>query len=601
MKKGNIIILIFLIALLSACGPTHTEELQSIMDEVVIPKEALEDLDLQSSYTLGTVTATAEWQTTDPEVITSEGVITISEDDQSATLILRLSIGDEFLNKQFSVTVKGRVSRLQSIMDSIVIPEEVTNDLDLKTSYTLNGITAEALWTTTASGIIGADGKIHVTVSDQSATLILRLTLGDLTLTQNFDVIVKGSEDFLLLYAAFAGQVRFDSYELSENVVFPSSYVQDGKTVSAVWSSDKESALESNGTVHQTDRDVSVTVTVTLAYGVATRTETIDFTVLADPASLPVNWWHTVSVWNDAITGESGDPSTPSCFAGAVYRKVVSSKDYWLGIEAVVTIPDFIPDPLRYDDGKMSYYLDNASLYMGGHANYESDVGLTWAIGYPDSISTAYTRSGICFRPFWRYITSTDNIYRNADVSDFQYYYFPGDKIRMSVFSPKPGYMQMRIELLELTTHVKYTNARLAYNLGEDFNRVFTTELFPSGGMGAIKAEFKRVNAIDQVSNEGKPTLNTNAVVDHAVWHEVYLYRKIDGVLYKVPMTSARSASMTCPLGSNVNGNFSNAFALSYNNVDPSLGGEEVTIAPNNGTGKLYNLVAVIAKRKEEF
>ncbi|HBP26163.1 MAG TPA: hypothetical protein DD618_04355 [Acholeplasmatales bacterium] len=601
MKKGNILILVFLIALLSACGPTHTEELQSIMDEVVIPKEAAEDLDLRSSYSLGTVTAAAEWQTTNPAVITEDGMITIADDDCSATLILRLSIGDEFITKQFSVTVKGRVSRLQSIMDSIVIPEEVTNDLDLKTSYTLNGITAEAVWQTTASGIIGADGKIHVTVSDQSATLILTLTSGDLTLTKHFDVIVKGNEDFLLLYATFSAQVRFSSYNLSENVIFPSSYVQDGKTVSAVWSSDNESVLESNGTVHQTDRDVAVKMTVTLAYGVATRTETIDFVVLADLASLPVNWWHTVSVWNDPIIGESADPSTPSCFAGAVYRKVVSSKDYWLGIEAVVTIPDFIPDPLRYDDGKMSYYLDNASLYMGGHANYESDVGLTWAIGYPDSISTAYTRSGICFRPFWRYITSTDNIYRNADVSDFQYYYFPGDKIRMSVFSPKSGYMQMRIELLEPTTHVKYANARLAYNLGEDFNRVFTTELFPSGGMGAIKAEFKRVNAIDQVSNEGKPTLNTNAVVDHAVWHEVYLYRKIDGVLYKVPMTSARSASMTCPLGSNVNGDFTNAFAISYDQVDPSLGGEVVTISPSNGTGKLYNLVAVIAKKKEEF
>jgi hypothetical protein len=185
-------------------------------------------------------------------------------------------------------------------------------------------------------------------------------------------------------------------------------------------------------------------------------------------------------------------------------------------------------------------------------------------------------------------------------VNLFEYYYFPGDKIRMSVFSPAPGFLQMRIELLEVTTHPNYIDARSRYNLDDDFNRIFATPLFPSEGMGAMKAEFKRVNAIDQVANEGKPTINTNSVVQNAIWHEVYLYRQITGTLYKIPMTQTRSAYMTCPLGSNINGNFTNAFEISYENVNRDLGGEMITLRPNNGTGRLYNTVSYFEKDRSK-
>jgi hypothetical protein len=307
-----------------------------------------------------------------------------------------------------------------------------------------------------------------------------------------------------------------------------------------------------------------------------------------------------VEVYTGVIPNETADPSTPPCFPGAVYRKVVSNKDHWRGIEATITLPEFIPDPERFDETKRNYYLDNASIYMGGHAYYESDVGLAWMIGYESPSSVLFSSQGIAFRPFWRYIDGVNNIYQNANVSDFAYYYYPGDTVQMSVFSPEPGYLQMRIELLELTTHPSYAHRRDAYGLEEDFPRVFLTEPFPSPGMGAAMAEFKRVNAIDQVSNEAKPTINTNSQVLTAIWHEVYLYRYIEDTLYKVPLTEDRSASMFCPSGTNENGDFSDAFTVSYEGVDPALGGEIVTIDPANGTGRLYNTLAYFTEEQRK-
>ena len=488
---------------------------------------------------------------------------------------------------------------LQELLATIDIPSDVTNNLDLPTSYTFKDREISAVWHSTASSVITSAGQIAVTLQDQTATLSLRLTLNETSVQKQFSVTVKGSTDLLLLFAIYSSQVRFDSFDLEDDVSFPTTYTQDGKTVDAEWISSHPNSLSDAGEITRGDTDVTVTVTLTLTKNLAQRVETFTFVVKQHPDSLPINWWHTVEVYSGSVPGEKVAPLTPGCFAGAVYRKVVSSRDNWVGIEGVVTLPEVNLDPQRVDSTRPSYYLDNPSIYMGGNARFESDIGLSWMIGYQDTTKAGFSRFGIAFRPFWRYITQKEegctNCYRNANVNDFQYYYFPGDTVRMSVIAPTPGYMQMRIELLELTTHPDYINARTErYNLPEDFERVFITPIFPSEGMGNIAAEFKRVNAIDQVNNEAKPTINTNSEIKDAIWQEVYLYRFIDEELYRVPFVETRAAYMTCPLGSNVNGNFTNAIQVSYDGLDKTLGAERITIAPNNGTGRLYNTSAII-------
>lgn len=497
------------------------------------------------------------------------------------------------------------VDPLEEILKQIEIPSEVTNNLDLKNEYTYNGYTAKATWHSTDSSVISSDGKIVVDVEDRTATLQLKLTLDDRFVTKNFDIVVKGNTDLLLLYALYTNKLRLLPTTVTEDLEIFDTYEIDGKTVEAIWESSNPEVISPTGKVSRSSQDEIVTLTVTLKLGLATRVESFQIKVLQNEDTLPINNFHKAEVYLGTIPNEAPDPAIPQCFAGAIYRKVVSSRDSWIGIEAVITLGEFTPDEARFDTSKMSYYLDNASVYMGGNAQYESDIGLTWSVGYEGPNNYSVTKKGVAYRPFWRYITSMEtgkreNIYKNAPASSFEFYYFPGDKIRMSVISPKPNYLQMRIELLELTTIPKYVAQRQKYNLGDNFNRVFITDPFPSEGMGLIKAEFKRVNAIDQVGNESKPTINTNAKVENAIWHEVYLYRKINDKLYKVPMTENRSASMICPLGKNQNGDFTNAFKISYNGVDISLGGEIVTLDPKNGTGKLYNTSVIIPKKDDD-
>lgn len=71
--------------------------------------------------------------------------------------------------------------------------------------------------------------------------------------------------------------------------------------------------------------------------------------------------------------------------------------------------------------------------------------------------------------------------------------------------------------------------------------------VFTSPGNGVTDAEYKRVNAIDQVANEGKTAIETATTVTNAIWHHTYLYRVIDGILYRVPMTDERCAARAAP------------------------------------------------------
>ncbi|MGI8905443.1 MAG: hypothetical protein ACR2IE_03010 [Candidatus Sumerlaeaceae bacterium] len=285
-----------------------------------------------------------------------------------------------------------------------------------------------------------------------------------------------------------------------------------------------------------------------------------------------------------AAFAEVPPANTLPCFPGAYYRKAVSSQDMWSGIEGVITLPDFQPDPERVnpDNGKS---LDNPSIYLGGRAeNQEIDAGLSWeVIKEPDGSVSPIRRA---FRPFWR------NKEWHSGPAKPDFYYYPGDQIRIRLETTEANKLRMSIELLSrgesgkpkalepappsdpLTTATaetettgssvagKTTNTKAILATGtvptsssekghgKDFAATSPDALTslsvnfdaPNFGPGRIQ-EFKRVNAIDQSGNEGRGVVPTKARVMDATWTEVYLLRR----RLRVPMTDNRFTDMRCP------------------------------------------------------
>jgi hypothetical protein len=330
-------------------------------------------------------------------------------------------------------------------------------------------------------------------------------------------------------------------------------------------------------------------------------------------------------VYTGEIENEAQLPAPSKCFGGAWYHKVVSSKDYWVGMEGTVTIPHYdidryqVGDKIETNPAKDVLFdqknLDNPSIYMGGNAHTESDVGLSLSrvlLANGVSLSTG----SVAFRPFWRYITSpsyadegtydatngrnyavsctgsaSKNCIASHHYSYTEYYYLPGDKLRIIIHSPEPNYLQLQIEVLEVSKDPYSINLRKEMKWKDPEN--FKSPKFRSNGHNTgMLAEYKRVNAIDQSGNEGKVAIETSTHVSTAIWHESYLYRKINGQMYRVPMTSRRVNVMNCPNPE--------AFIIDKTPEQDSVGGEKIEIKPA-GISNTINITAVIKKKDEEL
>ncbi len=223
--------------------------------------------------------------------------------------------------------------------------------------------------------------------------------------------------------------------------------------------------------------------------------------------------------------------ATSPCFQGAFYRKAMSSQDYWLGIKGTFIVPTLIDDPNRVNPAKPTQYLDNASIYLGGTSDgQETDIGLTWEVIKDDNGVVSLDRKA--FRPFLRrtaYKAEEAALYKNAPA-DKRYYWYPGETVTMSVQIISPKKILFIVD-----------------GAGKHYEEEFDAAGYQPG----IKAVFKRVNAIDQVSNEGKPVQATKAKVLGGKWNKVVLFRKVEGVIYEAPMNTKRFTDMRCPSPAN--------------------------------------------------
>ena len=479
-------------------------------------------------------------------------------------------------------------STLETFLAQLILPVTVTENLDLKTEYEFSGKTISVEWISTNNNVVSPTGQVTITNTEQQVILTCIATLNGKTLVKNFTltVVADKTSDILneaALYVDMWALNTINGKTISEDITFPTILEVSGYMVEVVWTSNNEEVLTNTGKVSLPKKDTSVNLTAKINLGEQYLEKTYTVTIKKDPN---FSEYLSANVYTGIISDEV-KPLPVGKFDGAIYRKVVSSKDYWLGIEYIVTLPEYHGDPNRmsknpYGSSTDMRYNDNASVYMGASGNAESDVGLTWSMGLNPQTGRLDTSKYIGFRPFWRFIDGGQNIYKNSGVNDTHYYYYPGDKLHMSLYVTKPGYLQLRIELLEETTIPEYKALRDSFNLG-DYNKVFLSDEFPSRGAGESKISFKRCCALDQVGNEGGKSQPTNAQSLNIIYHEVYLYREVNGEVVKVPFTSNRRSELSWPGTVTDLADFTNAIKVSYEGIDTSLGGEIVSIDPKNG------------------
>ncbi len=244
-------------------------------------------------------------------------------------------------------------------------------------------------------------------------------------------------------------------------------------------------------------------------------------------ANLKIGDAITISKTNIAKNagGEIIPPATLPCFPGAYYRKAVSSFDVWTGIAGFVKLGTPQIDENRLD-AENKQPLDNFSVYMGGNAGekYEVDAGLTW--GFSTDKNGKRSEKRDAFRIFWRTKTWIE------PALEERLYFFPGETVQMAIYIVAPKKL------------------RLVVSNGKD--KTFQTDFDAEGFAPNIPRQFKRVNAIDQVRNEGKPVQATKAQVTGAEWLNTVLLRGAGADAKQIPLDKTRFTDMRCPNNSNI-------------------------------------------------
>jgi len=257
---------------------------------------------------------------------------------------------------------------------------------------------------------------------------------------------------------------------------------------------------------------------------------------------------------SDFLPGEIKPIASIDCFAGAYYRKAVSSKDKWRGISAKVVLPQIFYDPDRLNPVQPGQYLDNFSVYLGGNAGgQETDIGLTWEVIRDAQGNVTADRRA--FRPFWRTadIDGYPGIsWANAEAKD-DYYFYPGDTLIMSIKLIADKTVQFDV-----------------IGLGPIAHKHFSVPIECRGFTSQTNGEYKRVNAIDQVANEGKPVQATKAKTEGTEWLETNLFRLEGSEIIAVPMHSGRFTDMRCPSASYIK--------ITATDEDKKIGAEKVNI-----------------------
>ena len=80
---------------------------------------------------------------------------------------------------------------LNSVLNSIDIPLELTDNLTLPNTYTYEDKTITATWSSSNEEVLDSEGKVFRTLEDVDVVLTVTLQLEEETINNSYDIIVR--------------------------------------------------------------------------------------------------------------------------------------------------------------------------------------------------------------------------------------------------------------------------------------------------------------------------------------------------------------------------------------------------------------------------
>lgn len=256
MKKVYIIFALLLsLFIFSSCKKEDASlKLVEALNKINLPEETTFDLNLVKEVDGFNVV----WSSNNVETISNEGIVKQSINDVTVTLTASISKDNITKEKEFTVVVKKlNVEQLiKDVLSQIVLPSEVSDDIDLPTS--INNISIS--WSTSNKSLITTKGKVNKGPVDTGVVLKATINIYNTTLSKDFEITVLKDNRYDYINSAI-DSVKLPS-ETSENITLPTLV----DNVSIAWSSSRALYLSNSGIITRSSEDKTVTLTATYQY-----------------------------------------------------------------------------------------------------------------------------------------------------------------------------------------------------------------------------------------------------------------------------------------------------------------------------------------------
>lgn len=241
-----------------------------ILDLIQVPNEATEDFVLSSFVKFDDNNYKVNWESSNEEVVTTKGLVTYQPEDTEVTLTATISYDKVKYSKEFKVVVKAfDTTEMKNYLDSLTIPSEISEKIDLPTSYKSSNNTYDISWKSNNEDILSNKGEIGISLKDTVVTLTAYIKIDNVTLSKNFEIkVLKSSNDQVL-------EILNDSIRVQKmansDIYLPTNL---GNNITCSWTSSNESILSNDGKIITTvNGPQEVILTANIKIGEETMTK----------------------------------------------------------------------------------------------------------------------------------------------------------------------------------------------------------------------------------------------------------------------------------------------------------------------------------------
>lgn len=241
-----------------------------ILDLIQIPSEASEDFVLASFVKFDDNNYKVNWESSNEDVVTTKGLITYQPEDTEITLTATISYDKVKYSKEFKVIVKAfDTTEMKNYLDSLSIPSEISEKIDLPTSYKSSNNTYTISWESNNEDILSNKGEIGISLKDTAVTLTAYIKIDNVTLSKNFEIkVLKSSNDQVL--EILNNSIRVQKMANSD-IYLPTNL---GNNITCSWTSSNENILSNDGEIKTTvNGPQEVILTANIKIGEETMTK----------------------------------------------------------------------------------------------------------------------------------------------------------------------------------------------------------------------------------------------------------------------------------------------------------------------------------------